>query len=301
MLSYSDRNMMASQIFELEIIGLHRPVRIQTFSRDKDEQLIYNINGFFVPLAVVQSAYNFLLEQWRIDYEALGINIDLTEFTNQASRNRILLYDAIYLPYFIEAAQDYLPLFYKVATFSNSVLAIQRLDSATVSIVQIIGVSIIVLVILTITALSLSLIYLLKQRTNEISIYLILGQKKHQILYQFFLEMLLPGLLGVLSGIFLGNLLSSFIGRGLLINNLMQSQNFYLGNYGWSNAGAFLMWFINDLDSIIKNSHVGINFIASMQIISLGIITILFSTFAPSYYFLRQNPKKLITDSYKGH
>ena len=288
-----DDHIIDSETYTLEIIGLFEPVVVPDFFSDMQE--VFANNAIIVPLPVVHSAMDFISGHQQQDYIDHRIGIELLTSEEYPHRNIILLYDAADLPHFIEAAEGLLPPYYMVGTFSNSVIAIERFDNSLDffqgMLTQILWWSAGLIVL----ALGLIILLFLRDRKSEIGIYLALGETKISIAKQMFLETLLLSVVGIMVALFLGNLIASNIGREMLVNEIIEGQDFYLGDYGWSNAGAQFQWFINDrINILIENHDVSLNGIAVALFWGISLATVFISTIFPIIYLMRLNPKEVL-------
>ena len=288
-----DDHIIATEIYTLEIIGLFEPIVIPYFASNMQE--VFANNGIIVPLPVVHSAMDFNIDHRRQDFfEHTGI--ELLPAAEGSHRNMILLYDGADLPYFIEAAEALLPPYHKVGTFSNSVLAIERFDISLNAFQELLTQILWWSAGLIILALGMVISLFLQDRKNEIGIYLALGEAKIRIAKQMFLETVLLSIIGIVIALFLGNLIASHIGREMLINEIIAGQDFYLGDYGWSNAGAQFQWFIDgQFDILIENYDVSLSTMAVILFWGISLATVFISTIFPIIYLMRLNPKKILT------
>ena len=289
-----DDHIIDYEIYSLEIIGLFEPVVVPDFASNMQE--VYANNAIIVPLPVVHSAMNFMIDYIQQDYLDHGIYTELERAEESPQRNIILLHDAADLPRFIEAAAELLPPYYLVGTFSNSVLAIERLDES-MNFFQDLSTQVLWgSVVATILALGLSILLFLRDRRNEIGVYLTLGEKKSGIVKQIILETLLPSIVGVILALFIGSLVANSIGREMLVNEIITGQDFNLEDYGWSSAGAQFQWFIyGRIDTLIENYNISLNGEAIALVWSVSLTTVFISTIFPIIYLIRLNPKEILT------
>ena len=288
-----DEYIMEQEIYTFEIIGLFEPNFIARFGDEWDYHMLemHVNNGIYVPLQVVHSMWDFVYMNWYV----YGIENELFTASETLPRNIILLYDAADVPSFIETAEEFLPPYYKVATFSNSVIAIERLDDS-LDLFQ--GLSEqIIWISAGATALSLGLVVLLfvRDRKGEVGIYLALGDKKANIIKQMLIELLVPSLLGITLALFSGNLVANQIGREMLINDIIARQDFDLGDYGWSEAGAQLQWFVDDgIDTLVENYDMSLGMTEIALFYGISITVVLISTTLPITYLMRLSPKEIL-------
>jgi len=290
---FSDEHIMEYELYELEIIGLFEPVVIPDFGNPMQE--LFANNNIIVPLPVVNAINDFMFERWHEDDLANGMYYELILSSESSQRNIILLSDAADLPSFIDAATELLPSFYHVGTFSNSVLAVERFNHS-MDFFQGLSVQTFWFVLaVAIVSISLVVLLFLRDRKHELGIYLALGEDKLNIIKQIIYEILLPSIFGITISLFLGGLLADVIGREMLINNVIAGQDFNLDDYGWSDAGAQLQWFMDDqIDTVIENYDVGMNMVTTVLFYIVGVATVTVSTFGALVYIMKLEPKDIL-------
>lgn len=292
-LHHPDEHIIDDEIYSLEIIGLFEPLIFPDFASNMQEA--HANNAIIVPLPVVHSAMDFIIDHWQQDYLDHGIDVELETAAESPQRNIILLHDAADLPYFIEASEEFLPPYYKVGTFSNSVLAIERLDDSMNFFQELSTQVLWAGVGATVLALGLVILLFLRDRKGEIGIYLALGEKRKNIIKQIFIETLLPSIGGVILALILGHLVANIIGREMLVNEIISGQDFDLDDYGWSNAGAQLQWFMDGrIEMLVENYDVSLSGRAIALFWGISITTVFISTIAPIIYMIRLNPKEIL-------
>ena len=293
---YPDESIVDYELYTLKIIGLFDPVVIPDFASYMQE--VHANNGIIVPLPVVHSITDFIQERRYQDQLSHGDDAELLLAANAPHRNIIFLSDATYIPSFIEKAQDLLPLGYQIATFSNSVLALERFDDS-IDLFQSLSIQALWLTTsVAIVALVLVISLSLRDRKSEIGIYLALGEKKANVAKQMLLELLIPSILAIMLSLFLGNLAANTIGREMLVNEMAAGQDFNLDDYGWSSAGAQFQWFMDDrIDTLIENYRVSLDARAVALFWGVSMITVFIATIIPVSYLMRLNPKDILTFS----
>ena len=293
-----DENIVDYEIYSLEVVGIFEPILIPNFGDDWSEEIseLHVNNSVYVPIPVVYSMMNFIET---LAYEdALNHNLEAELFLAEEvpHRNIILLEDVAYLPAFIEGAESLLPSYYKVATFSDSVLAIERFYESLSFIQQISEQSILIILILTMIALGLVTLLFLRDRKNELGIYLALGEKKIKIAFQLFLESLLPTILGITLALFLGNWMANEIGRSLLVNEIITRQNFDLANYGWSNAGAqFQRFMAGQIDNLLEAYDLSFGKTIIFLFYGVSFTSVSIAILFPIRYIIKKSPREILT------
>jgi len=294
--NFADDYIVNYEHYVLEIVGTFDPVVIPDFGSPMQE--VYANNGILVPLTVVHSIIDFIEENQVEDMRSHGFHMDWPGASEFPHRNIIVLNDASDLPSFINAAEEFLPPYHKVATFSNSVLAIERFDDSMTPFQDLSAQIVWTMMGVTIVVLALVILLFLRDRRSEIGIYLALGERKGRIVKQIFLEVMIPSVVGILVALFLGQLVASSIGREMLANEVIAGQDFYLGDYGWTDAGAQFQWFMGGrIEELIENHNVYLDGRAVVLFWGISITSVFISILLPIAYLMRLQPKEILTIS----
>jgi len=143
--------------------------------------------------------------------------------------------------------------------------------------------------IATIFIISLVVLLFLRDRKQELGIYLSLGESRGKVIGQIVIEVLLVSLAALLLSLVTGNLLGGAVSNTLMQNDWMSNQNEMGGVY----YGSMMAANIDYMD--IKNAY-QVSFSAGYIItyLLLGLGTVLLSAILPLLYILRLNPKKIM-------
>ncbi|MFS1025563.1 FtsX-like permease family protein [Enterococcus casseliflavus] len=143
--------------------------------------------------------------------------------------------------------------------------------------------------IATIFIISLVVLLFLRDRKQELGIYLSLGESRGKVIGQIVIEVLLVSLAALLLSLVTGNLLGGAVSNTLMQNDWMSNQNDMGGVY----SGGLMAANIDYMD--IKNAY-QVSFSAGYIItyLLLGLGTVLLSAILPLLYILRLNPKKIM-------
>ena len=141
----------------------------------------------------------------------------------------------------------------------------------------------------TILIISLMVLLFLRDRKHELGIYLSFGERRSKIIGQIILELLLIGgvacLLSLVTGYFLGNILSDSLLQTDWIANTSEQMGVYYENWLTTNVSY------QEVQSAYKVSF-SIGYVISYLLLGLG--TIVLSALVPLLYILRLNPKKIM-------
>ena len=139
----------------------------------------------------------------------------------------------------------------------------------------------------------------LKERRQEMGIYLALGEKKTNIICQILFEVLTIALIGISIAIFMGDTLATTISRQLLHAELTRPVELDpLADHGgeiwienWQDLG-----FDNNLsvEEMLAAFDTSLNFQTIGLVFTVGFGTVMISTVVPIVYVLKLEPKKLL-------
>ena len=143
--------------------------------------------------------------------------------------------------------------------------------------------------------LSLTISLFLRDRRNEIGIYMALGDKKYRVILQILIEIGLVSVLGISFALFAGNFASYTISRNMLEQNLMNqltSGMQYNVELSWElalfNPRAF------SIEELMTMYNVSLEISTVIMFVSIGIVVVLISTVIPILYILKLKPKEIL-------
>ena len=205
--------------------------------------------------------------------------------------NLFTLHDPRYILPFREAVQEMLPEFYVVAIADNNfdeiLLVLDTLDSlATMVLHMAIGATLLIT--------SLLIVLFLRDRKQEMGIYLALGEKRSKIVAQVAVEVLAVAFLAFSVALFVGHLLASRLGEVMLLNDLLAMEG--LAD-GFEHHDLFFRQGISSelTMQVIANSYdLSFSLVTLLIFLGIGLGTVLLSVIAPIGYILRLNPKKIM-------
>jgi len=281
---YGTEGIITSEWFEVEIIGIFRPiVSNQTFDiLDILQNRIYVTNTF------VELINRFSWEH--CEFQELSQDY----FYHTLLSNFFSFYD-------IEGVQEFrfaarakgLPSHFEVVDAGSSIATIsdnlQTLEQISDSILYL-------TIILSIGILALLMILFLKNRQYEIGIYRSLGEKPHRLMSQLLSEIFLIACIGLVVAFFAGLFLSNQISQQMIINELQAIQNSAgVGQFANNDTLAMMGYQTTfTTESVYTALQDGIGYRAILWFLGVGLSTVLVSTIAPFIYMLRMNPKKIM-------
>lgn len=149
---------------------------------------------------------------------------------------------------------------------------------------------VIVAVVATLLILSLVVLLFLRDRKQELGIYLSFGESRRKVIAQIVLELLLISCAALIVSLITGNLLGGVISRSLIqsdwVSNASQQQQVYYMNNVMQSDISFL-----DVQQAYKVTF-SAGYILTYLLVGLG--TVLISALLPLLYILRLNPKKIM-------
>jgi len=209
------------------------------------------------------------------------------------------LYDINDFDYFSEAISDYIPENWRTVNLFSSLPFIYESISNTRVLAR---YSLLLIISGSVVSLSLLIILLVKDRKKEVAIYIGLGEKKSNIVFQILSELLVLSILGLAVAVPVASTASLPLTRVLIRNELMQSEEQWISfipegrtiltefGFGRSISPEEAIEFIN--------INLGIEVI--LMFLFGGILVTIVSTIIPSMYLFEQKPKELLADSTLG-
>jgi putative ABC transport system permease protein len=148
---------------------------------------------------------------------------------------------------------------------------------------------VIIAAIATVFIISLVVLLFLRDRKQELGIYLSLGEGRGKVIGQIVIEVVLVSLLALICSLVTGNLLGGAVSNTLMqsdwMTNLSQTDTYY------SSAMMSSTLSYSDIQSAYKVTF-SVGYIVTYLLLGLG--TVLLSAILPLLYILRLNPKKIM-------
>ena len=221
-------NLASEKSFEFEIIGIFDRCDeyIESFLDVNNHfsilNTIYTSNNFisFVNELMIEALYD-VLKYFVTDTQTLTNHEDLLDYSGFI----FLLNSPLEVELFRNATNEILPDYWIVSDLSNTY---KHINNSMNMMNQIFNTIMIVAVFSMATGLTLLIILILRERRQEIGIYLALGAKKIEILKQVVIEILILGIIGTSLGLLMGYNFSSLIAREMLridMTNQAESQS----------------------------------------------------------------------------
>ena len=161
-------------------------------------------------------------------------------------------------------------------------------------------------VVTSILVLSLLILLFLRERKQEIGIYLALGEHKRKIVSQMLIEIFIPSILAITLAIFTGGVISSEISRNILRRELITSIEQRDEHYRDRNAGSRL-WTSFDrvgipptnltFEQMAEAFDVSINLEVIVLIYFIGMSVIGISAATPILIVMKSSPKEILINA----
>jgi len=229
------------------------------------------------------------------------------EYDVELSLNRIdsiepiwVLHDLAYFDAFQNEAQAILPDFYLIEDLSFQ----HRQVMSSMDILNLIANQVLIFSIGAILiVLTLVILLYLRERKEEIGIYLALGEKKIKIILQILFEVFAIAIVGIVSASFIGYTLSNLMSESLLRDALVQHQATAcprsvcwepIGNLEFRGFGSGQM----EIDELIEIFDVSLDIPTFSVFYGIGLLTVMLSTIVPVIYILELKPKEVLMGSH---
>ena len=291
--------------YEFTIVGLYDLVEKYDPEKDKHgekewqvvEQLsrIYSTNA-----AINKIARSLFEEQLAIVPEWFQDNAEFED--HQHYNPMFVLTDSSEVRAFAEAVRGmYGDMFSFANNLGDSAAITAPLDSMSelANIILIVGVGAALII------LSLLITLFLRDRRNEIGIYLALGERRGRIVNQILTEVMAVALVGITLSLFSGYALSGIVSEQMIDNQIMAQQTAGSGEDdgfkqdimigGYNPHGALDMYKANiSLEDLKDRYQVSLGWEIALLFYAGGVATVLVSVLFPIIYIIRLNPRKIL-------
>jgi len=281
-----------SETFELEIIGLFdvlidvdelyeeimvdgRTITVETVETFEVRRLQ---NQIYVPISVIEASPSFDFERVS-QLEANGVEA------------LFVMYDPLDMPDFISEANELLSGWWRMADLSGN---FGRITSTMETMQWVADMIFWGGTIAAVTVLSLFMILFLYDRKHEIGIYLALGEKRKNVILQVLSEVMLLAVVALSLSIFVGSSVASHASQRLLEQDIVrqiesgENQFWGINNLSRHNPGEM------SLEEMMANFEITFGGATAVMIFSIGLVTVLLSTWLAMFYVVKLNPKKIL-------
>lgn len=297
---FDKENLLGLKVFELEIIGLFEHTLYQSEFPTPLEigQHISIINQIYVPNRLIESTLDLYYEVF-IDTNpeilAEFLNAESLEDFIQREHMIFLLDDPIDLQSFRLKANDILPDFWEMRDLSN---AYANITNAMNSLNELATNVLIATLITSILAVGLLTQINVKERIQEIGIYLALGRKKTSIIIQFLLEILIISIIASLLGLLVATLASHNLSTRMLKIDMANQANRINKEIGaWNSPESLGFRFEMTHEEMLEHHSINLNSTSIIQFILIIIVIFGISTSSAVFSIVRLEPKELLIQS----
>jgi putative ABC transport system permease protein len=149
--------------------------------------------------------------------------------------------------------------------------------------------------------LGLLITLFLRERKHEMGVYLALGEKRKNIIFQILTEVVVISSIAIVISLFIGNLLADHLSQRMIRNEMIVNatpQNFDMGSLNDLNRMGFGFWMTHE--EMLEAYSVSLD--APTVFIFFGIATgmIILSTTVPTIYLTKLNLKDILTKASIG-
>ena len=288
-----DNHIAAQRPYEFEVIGIFRPLADfnldDEFSADRwiKEEIM---NRIYVPNPVAIASQVFQSEQFLLQHpDAEWISGDAEDIWFQ---NVFVLHDPQDMDAFRAAVEEMTPPFYTVLEPADGLGGI---TSSMDTINSLATMTLVVAAIASVVILSLLITLFVRERRQEIGIYLALGEKRIKVIAQMMFEVLVIALVAVVLALFVGNILAGGLSETMLRNDMMaatQEEDYWgvwcpLEHLGFGASEITAEEALAAYSVSLDLTTVGLFFASAIG-------TVVIATIIPMLYIVRLNPKKIM-------
>jgi putative ABC transport system permease protein len=267
--------------FDFEIIGIFE---VQAMEEEFK-------NGIYTPNRVLQEMEELAVR------EVPKMNPDMTEAEYKTiQENSGLTYNVVFIlkdPMGLEAFREevagLVPPYYTITAASNS---FEKAAAPLESIQEITTLVLYVAVGAAALTMNLLITLFLRDRKQEIGIYLSLGERKFKVAGQILVEVMVIALIAITLSLFTGNLLSGAISEQMLTDQMAADQanvdQYLSGEYAYRLQG------VTDTEDLAVPYATSLNTTTVLLFYAIGFATVCLSVLLPIFYITRLNPKKIL-------
>ncbi|MCL1950779.1 MAG: FtsX-like permease family protein [Turicibacter sp.] len=296
---FNDEDLVLQDVIDFEIIGLFEPAVPFDYSNANDFWQTMNderdlISRIYVPNNLARELFEDLFNA--------TLPLDEWLYENERSVEDALSFDAIFalddprnLASFIEQSNEMLPEFTMMGDLSNT---FGTVASSMGQMQWIADIVLWVAVGATLLILTLLITLFLRDRKQEIGIYLALGEKRSRVISQILIEVLSVSFIAILLALGTGTIISNNISGQMLENDLIaRQQEEMMTTGGWVDIPWQLRPFspgTMSVEDMLAAYDTSMDPTAVALFFGVGLGTVLLSTLFPIVYITRFDPKKIM-------
>lgn len=292
---FSQDNMLGAQLFQLEIVGVfnHNLYAVDNWEYWEITQHLRLMNELYVPNLLIESVVDLYRELHpEILEEVLegGSVEDVIFYENIL----FLLNDPTELTLFEVAANSMLPDFWVVSDLSNAYADI----ASSMEMINVIAEYVLLgTLVATLAILTLVMLLFLRDRRQEIGIYLALGERKTSIITQIMMEMLWIAVFAISTALFTGYQLGTVISQEMIVRDIYQQAHRANDEFGVASDSLEGMGFVHEMthEEMLDLYEVRLSSQGVLIFYSVTLGVVLISTAIPIWFIMHINPKEILT------
>ena len=294
--AYGDEHLLGEKLFELEVIGSFS----QEFEGDPSSFELLNhlslLNQFYVPNLLIESTLDLYIEAFsEVNPELVELlqSADFREELIQYENIIFMMHDPLYLENFKQKADILLPNFWIASDLSNSYADFASSMDMLNEVFLFVMISATGATLLVVT---LSTLLILRERKKEIGIYLALGERKKKIIYQLFIELMLPAMIALSLALFVGSQLSSFISESMIREDLMRQSEVDEGIITIEFGTLESLGFRHEMthEEMLEMYEIRLDTTTIIHFFMVGLGSVAISIMIPVLGLLRFEPKEIL-------
>jgi len=293
---YSVDNLLLSTPFEFEIIGVFEydiiPNSTDAFYFLQSMEIL---NRIYVPNKVVESTLPLYIQVFSEtqpellkEFHDLYNLEELIQYENMV----FLLEDPLLLRDFAIEAIELLPDFWTVSDLSSS---FTEISSSMENLNWISEILLVGSLVAAVSIVGLLTMLFLKERKNEIGIYLAIGTKKTTLILQLLGEVFTISILAIVLSLFSGHFISSRFAAHFLQQSLVsraEDENFRSIEAGTPESMGFR--FEMSMEEMLDNFDASLTNELVFRFLALSLFSVFISTLFPILYLFRLNPREIL-------
>ena len=291
---FNEDSVLTQRPYEFEVIGIFNPLAEFNLDDEMSDQRWMKeeiVNRIYVPNSIAIAAQVFQTEQFLLQHPDSDWDMGNPE-EDIWLQNVYVLHDPQDMEKFRAAVEEMTPDFYTALEPAAS-----GLDGIVSSMETVNGLATMILVVAAIASviiLSLLITLFVRERRQEIGIYLALGEKRGKVIVQMMLEVLTIALLAIILALFVGNLLAGGLSETMLRNDMAAAAT---GHDYWQWCPLEHLGFGADeitAEEALAAYNVSLDLTTVGLFFASAIGTVVIATIIPMLYIVRLNPKKIM-------
>ena len=288
--------LLGERRFELEIIGSFDQELREGFYGFELSNHLNLLNQFYVPNLVIESVFDLYIEALsEADPELVALlqSADFREELIQYENIIFMVYDPLDLENFKQEAEMLLPSFWIASDLSNSYADFASSMDMLNDVFLFVMIAATVASLIVITLLTLLALH---ERKKEVGIYLALGERKHHIIYQLLVEMLIPSIAAIALALFIGSYLSTSLSESMIRDDLLRQAEADEGIYSIEFGTLEWFGFRHEMshDEMLELYEIRIDTEVVIYFYAIGLGVVLLSTILPIFRLLTLKPKNIL-------